>query len=70
MSIFKLSDSDADKTTEAEAAADLARACPMMVCGDVQAMRLALNEARNLYDSLGVQEIYSDVFAEKRFGDR
>ena len=50
MSIFKLSDSDADKTTEAEAAADLARAFPMMVCGDVQAMRLALNEARNLYD--------------------
>lgn len=28
------------------------------------------NKARNLYDSLGFQEIYSDVFAEKRFGDR
>ena len=69
MAIFKLqSDSDAshkgkildtNEATQAEAEADLARAFPMMVCGDVQSMRLALNEARGLYEPQRTQHIQS-----------
>ena len=44
---------------EAEAQADLARAFPMMVCGEVQTMRLALNEARNLNNPQRAEHIYS-----------
>ena len=50
---------NADEATQAEAEADLARAFPMMVCGDVQAMRLALNEARGLYEPQRTQHIQS-----------
>lgn len=63
MSIFKLQKSDSiikgNEATEAEAAADLARAFPMMVCGDVQGMRLAMNEAKGLYESQCTQFIRS-----------
>lgn len=68
MSIFKVSKSNlgenssilkTDKATEEEANADLARAFPMMVCGDVQNMRLALNEARGLYEPQRSQFIQS-----------
>lgn len=46
--------------TEEEAAnADLARAFSMMVCGDVQFMKLALNEARGLYEPQRAQQIKS-----------
>ena len=44
---------------EAEAQADLARAFPMMVCGEVQTMRLALNEARNLSNPHRAEHIHS-----------
>ena len=37
----------------------MARAFPMMVCGDVQGMRLALNEARGLYEPQRAQFIQS-----------
>lgn len=50
---------DSQNASEAEAAADLARAFPMMVCGDVQTMRLALNEARGLYEPQRAQYIQS-----------
>lgn len=66
MAIFKLSESDVGSKSvnekdalEAEANADLARAFPMMVCGDVQAMRLALNEARGLSEPQRTQYIQS-----------
>ncbi len=66
MSIFKVSESGVaaaptkdEKTLEAEANADLARAFPMMVCGDVQEMRLALNEARGLSEPQRTQYIQS-----------
>ena len=61
MAIFKISESESktDVPTEAEASADLARAFPMMVCGDVQSMRVALNEARGLYANQRSQYIQS-----------
>ena len=67
MAIFKLQSADRskDKTknepTEAEAAADLARAFPMMVCGDVQVMRVAVNEARGLYEAQRAQYLQSRI---------
>ena len=69
MAIFKLPNksgkiysdnvSDRTKMIEAEAMADLAYAFPMMVCGDVQSMRLAMNEARGLYEPNRTQHIQS-----------
>ncbi len=66
MAIFKLPETESptgiladNNATEAEAAADLTRAFPMMVCGDVQEMRLALNEAKGLYEPQRTQFIQS-----------
>ncbi len=70
MAIFKVSETEqthqnsivqGDEATEAEAAADLARAFPMMVCGDVQSMRVVVNEARGLYEPQRAQYIQSRI---------
>ncbi len=54
MAIFKIEENlakkDLQNSTEEEAMADLMRAFPMMVCGDVQTMRMVVNEARGLYE--------------------
>ncbi len=66
MPVFKLPDNLKEnkknyskEAMETEAQADLARAFPMMVCGDVQTMRLVLNEARNLDNPHRAEYIHS-----------
>lgn len=66
MPVFKLPEnlksnpaSQSKEKIEEQAQADLARAFPMMVCGDVQMMRLALNEARNLDHPRRAEHIHS-----------
>ena len=65
MAIFKLDETQNRKNisepTEEEALADLARAFPMMACGDVQSMRVVINEARGLYEPQRTEYLRSRI---------